>query len=139
MVPPETSQSKITQMPVSAVYAQDLFQDLPKAQMPFSKIEEEKLQSQQPQVCKEVCKEVRKEIDKDDTFGKEMRKVLVPLISLLAGSFFFFFGIILKLFSNDGTFTLAWNASSWPFFVFPAFFLLLVGMASLPKDTKDMS
>lgn len=125
IAPPEPVQSKITQMPQSAFYANDLLKD---AMLPIKETEEK------PQISNEVKVNQMKT---DDAFGKEMKKVLVPLVSLLTGAFFFFFGVILKLFSSNGTFTLEWNASAWPFFVFPAFLLLLVGMVSLPKDPPE--
>ncbi len=62
--------------------------------------------------------------------------VLLSLASLLAGSFFFFFGILIKLFSHDGVFTLEWNISSWPYFVFSAIILVIVGLATLSKVEK---
>lgn len=59
--------------------------------------------------------------------------VILSLASLLAGSFFFFFGILIKLFSRDGVFTLEWSAVSWPYFVFSAILLVVVGLFTLSK------
>lgn len=66
-------------------------------------------------------------------------KVVFSLIFLLAGSFFAFFGLILKLFSKDGKLVLEWNAESWPYYLFPALIILLIGMAVLPHSEHDAS
>lgn len=113
---PIKTESKITQMPQSAFFVEDLDEVAPKTE--------------------QIQEEIQENVQTDAAFSTEMKKIFIPLISLLTGSFFFFFGVILKLFSSNGTFTLEWNASAWPFFVFPAFVLLLVGMISLPKDTE---
>ncbi len=63
--------------------------------------------------------------------------VLVSLAALLAASFFFFFGVIIKLFSINGTFTLEWKASSWPYFVGSSLVLLLLGLFTLSKLERE--
>jgi len=62
--------------------------------------------------------------------------VLVSLAALLAGSFFLFFGVIIKLFSVNGSFVLEWNASSWPYFVCSSLVLLTLGLYTLSKLDK---
>lgn len=62
--------------------------------------------------------------------------VLLSLVLLLAGSCFFFFGILIKLFSYEGVFTLEWNGDSWPYFVFSAFFCIALGLATFSKIEK---
>ena len=57
--------------------------------------------------------------------------ILISLASLLAASFFFFFGIIIKLFSTNGSFVLEWNVSCWPYFVGSSLVLLALGLYSL--------
>jgi hypothetical protein len=55
---------------------------------------------------------------------QQMKTVLMPLSLLLSGSVFFLFGLVLLLFSsNNGVFTLQWNANLWPLY-----FILGVGM-----------
>lgn len=66
-----------------------------------------------------------------------MLKVLLPLISLLAGSFFFFFGMLLKLFSKDGKLVFTWSADSWPYYLFPAIIFLAVGLMTLSSAETD--
>ena len=59
--------------------------------------------------------------------------ILVSLAALLAGSFFFFFGVIIKLFSTNGLFVLEWNANSWPYFVGSSLVLLVLGLYALSQ------
>jgi hypothetical protein len=63
--------------------------------------------------------------------------VLISLAALLAGSFFLFFGVIIKLFATNGTFVLEWNASSWPYFVGSALVLLILGLYTLSKLEQE--
>ena len=64
-------------------------------------------------------------------------KVLFSLIALLGGSFFAFFGLMLKLFSKNGKLVLEWNAETWPYYLFPALVLLVLGMAMLPSSEQE--
>lgn len=73
----------------------------------------------------------------DESYSANLIKVLFPLVSLLAGTFFFFFGLLLKLYSKNGVLTLSWNAVSWPYYVFPALFLIIIGMSVLPRTDSD--
>lgn len=57
--------------------------------------------------------------------------ILISLAALLAGSFFFFFGVIIKLFSTNGVFVLEWSASAWPYFVGSSLVLLMLGLYAL--------
>lgn len=63
--------------------------------------------------------------------------ILVSLAALLAGSFFLFFGIVIKLFSVNGAFTLEWKASSWPYFIGSSFVMLILGLYTLSKIDKE--
>lgn len=56
--------------------------------------------------------------------GDEFRKMITPLGTLLAGSIFFLFGLVLFLFSKDGKLTLQWNSDYW--YVYSAFSLVLL-------------
>jgi hypothetical protein len=62
--------------------------------------------------------------------------MFLSLAALLAGSVFFFFGVLIRLFSKDGAFTLEWSAGSWSYFVFSALALLACGMVTLSKVEK---
>lgn len=63
--------------------------------------------------------------------------ILVSLASLLAGSFFFFFGVIIKLFSTNGTFVLEWNVGCWPYFVGFSLILLALGFYTLSNLDRE--
>ena len=62
--------------------------------------------------------------------------VIFSLVPLLAGSFFFFFGALLKLFAKNGTFALSWNAEQWPYYVFPSLVLIVFGLSALSKNEQ---
>lgn len=62
--------------------------------------------------------------------------VLLSLILLLAGSCFFFFGILIKLFSTNGVFTLEWNIDRWPYFVGSAVVSITLGLIMFSKIEK---
>ena len=59
---------------------------------------------------------------------------LLPLSLLLAGSIFFMFGLILLLFSRQGTLTLHWNASYWYIYLALAAALIFTGWRSMQND-----
>ena len=63
--------------------------------------------------------------------------ILISLASLLAASFFFFFGVIIKLFSTNGTFILEWNVGCWPYFVGSSLVLLALGLYTLSNLEQD--
>ena len=63
--------------------------------------------------------------------------ILISLASLLAASFFFFFGVIIKLFSTNGTFVLEWNVGCWPYFVGSSLVLLCLGLYTLSNLEQD--
>lgn len=56
----------------------------------------------------------------------QLKQDVFPLLLLMSGSVFFLFGIILLLFSQNGTLTLQWDSQYWPIFLllsFPAIYL----------------
>lgn len=61
----------------------------------------------------------------------ETRAVLSSLMLLLGGSVFFLFGLVLWLFSQNGVFTLHWNAAYWYLYLFGGVALLLMGWRAL--------
>ncbi len=63
--------------------------------------------------------------------------ILISLASLLAASFFFFFGVIIKLFSTNGSFILEWNVGCWPYFVGSSLVLLALGLYTLSNLEQD--
>lgn len=69
---------------------------------------------------KEASNETDDQQEIGTSFGalmQDMKRDMLPLFLLVAGSMFFVFGIMLLLFSEDGLLTLRWNASLWPFFL----------------------
>ncbi len=56
---------------------------------------------------------------------------LLPLVMLLSGSVFLLFGLVLFLFSEDGVFTLRWNANFSLLYLVGAIPLLYYGWNSL--------
>ncbi len=63
---------------------------------------------------------------------------LISLVFLLSGTFFFFFGILVKLFSKNGLMVLEWSESSWPYFVFPSLVVVIAGLVFLSQlDSSD--
>ena len=78
-----------------------------------------------------------KSTKKENEAGENIYKVLFSLIALLTGSFFAFFGFILKLFSKNGKLVIEWNAESWPYYLFPALLLLIYGMMTLSSSEQE--
>jgi hypothetical protein len=58
------------------------------------------------------------------SIGQQLKKDILPIFLLLAGSSFFLFGTILLLFSQGGTLTLQWDGSL-------SFYFLLFGIPAL--------
>jgi len=73
----------------------------------------------------------------DDAEESSPVSLFASLLMLLGGSFFLFFGLMIKLFSKNGRFTLEWSAETWPYFLFPALFLLFFGLMSLSSVSEE--
>ncbi|MEC7838977.1 MAG: hypothetical protein VX777_02935 [Chlamydiota bacterium] len=67
----------------------------------------------------------------------QMRQILFPLGLLLAGSGFFLFGLVLFLFSNNGSFTLQWNADNWYYYLVLSVAMLFFGWRALNEIDDD--
>ncbi len=65
--------------------------------------------------------------DTQENEDLEKGSAVLPLIFLLSGSVFFVFGIILWLFSDNGIFSLQWNANYWYFYFWLSIPLLFFG------------
>lgn len=63
---------------------------------------------------------------------KQPREFL-PMLLMLPGAFFLLFGMILLLFSNDGTLTLEWNAHYWFFYLLLSVPLIYYGWRTLGR------
>lgn len=82
------------------------------------------------------------EVDEIDEVEKledrpEIQEVY-PLVGLLSGSVFFLFGLVLKVFSEDGVFTLSWSSRYWYLYFFGGLFLLLYGYKTLQSIEKNV-
>lgn len=71
--------------------------------------------------------------EQDESFYPHQGGSVLPFSLMLAGSIFLVFGLILLLFSREGTLTLHWNASYWFIYLGAAFILLIAGWKTL-KD-----
>lgn len=100
--------------------------------------EEEEKVPQSPYAVEQEEEEEGKETEIDLSGAKrDLKKVIVPLALLSAGSLFFLFGLILLIFSSQGVFTLSWNAKYWYFYLVFALPLLLFGWKSLQRNDED--
>ena len=70
------------------------------------------------------------------TGSHHLNNITLSLLCLLAGSLLLLFGIILFLFSHNGTFTLRWNGDMWYLYLLTALPLLFLGWQALQK-VKD--
>lgn len=63
----------------------------------------------------------------------QLKQDLFPILFLMMGSIFFLFGIVLLLFSQNGTLTLQWQESHGLYFLFFAFPLIALGWKFLQQ------
>lgn len=63
----------------------------------------------------------------------EMQKVVYPLILLSGGAMGFLFGFVLLFFSQEGLFTLSWNANYWYVYLGAALPMLAGGWKALKR------
>lgn len=101
----------------------------------FSKTEEipsPLYQIQQEQQDDEENKKGTSSVDQETSFKgfyliTQLKRDLFPLLFLMMGSVFFLFGVVLLLFSENGTLTLRWQGNDGLYFLFFAFPLILFG------------
>lgn len=67
----------------------------------------------------------------------KLKKDFLPTIFLMSGSVFFLFGIILFLFSREGSFTLQWNGDNWKYFLGFSLPFLFFGWKFLNQIDND--
>lgn len=56
-------------------------------------------------------------IYEEEPIANQIKRDVLPILLLMSGSIFFLFGIVLLLFSQNGTLTLQWDSSNWPYFL----------------------
>lgn len=71
--------------------------------------------------------------------AEDMKAVILPLVLLLSGSMLFFFGTALLLFSENGKFTLTWDASLWFLYFLISGPFLFFGWKALEKISDQKS
>ncbi len=72
----------------------------------------------------------------------QIRHEILPILLLMSGSVFFLFGVILLLFSQNGTLVLQWNGNHWPYFLIASIPSLIVGwkyFQDIPTSDSDNS
>jgi len=65
-----------------------------------------------------VNEELNESHSESASMFQQLKNDVLPTLLLMVGSIFFLFGLILFLFSNQGTLTLQWNGNHWPYFLF---------------------
>lgn len=68
---------------------------------------------------------------------EEMKTVILPLILLSAGTVLLLFGIALLLFSQNGVFTLKWDAEHWYIYLLLALPMLFFGWWYIQKGRNE--
>ena len=94
---------------------------------PYQLPEEEELSQQQAVVQQPT----------EEKLSSEMKLVIVTLTLLSAGALFLLFGSILLLFSQEGFFTLQWNASYWYVYLIGGIAMLVLGWRALERFSDD--
>lgn len=82
---------------------------------------------------REEIKQSQKEAEEMEPSLNDFKRTILSLTFLFCGSVFFLFSLALGLFSNNGLFTLQWNANYWFIYTFLAVPLLFLGWRSLMK------
>ncbi len=65
----------------------------------------------------EVLSDIHEEKNSAIPVLQQLKEDVLPVLFLMSGSIFFLFGIVLLLFSTNGTLTLQWNGNLWPYFL----------------------
>lgn len=66
-------------------------------------------------------------------FFTQLKQDVFPILFLMMGSVFFLFGVVLLLFSQNGTFTLQWQEKNGFYFLISAFPIIGLGWLFLQK------
>lgn len=72
-----------------------------------------------------------------ETASSDLKRVVMPVAMLSAGAMFFVFGLILFVFSEEGTFTLTWNGEHWYYYLVFALPMLFLGWRSLQNFEEE--
>lgn len=66
-----------------------------------------------------------------------LKKDVLPLLLLMAGSIFFLFGVVLFLFAQEGTLTLQWQGHYWTYFLGLSAPFIFIGWKLLQQLEAD--
>lgn len=81
------------------------------------------------------------ELSTAPTIFQQLKEDVLPVLLLMSGSIFFLFGIVLYLFSTNGTLTLQWNGNHWPYFLGLSLLFVYLGwkyLLQMDKDEEDI-
>ena len=67
----------------------------------------------------------------------QLKNDVFPTLLLMSGSIFFLFGIVLLLFSHNGTLTLQWNSNLWPYLLVGAVACVIFGWRLLLRADQN--
>ena len=96
--------------------------------------EQQEVTTPQPEVSVKVAE--HKELKKQ-AIAEGITLVLTPMLLLVSGSLFFFFSLVLLLFSQDGIFTLKWNADHWYLYLTVSLLMLFFGWKTLHRIEEE--
>lgn len=68
---------------------------------------------------------------------QDLRQIVLPIALLSAGAICLLFGLVLWLFSTNGTFSLSWNSDYWYVYLGLSFMMILLGWRSLQNCDAD--
>lgn len=85
----------------------------------------------EPQGWREQATDTRPLVGEE--YGAKSRAEILPMLLMLPGAFFLLFGLVLLLFSNEGTLTLRWNSGYWFVYLLIAAPLMYFGWRALRK------
>lgn len=90
-----------------------------------------------PYAVKENIAKDPSEITKENGTVDRIQQVLIPLVTLLVGSVFLLFGLVLWLFSDKERLIVTWEIKYWPFYLFLSIPLLFFGWKKLEQLSDD--
>ncbi len=87
-----------------------------------------------PYALKKEDQEQEESEETDLSYAKtDVKEVVLPLGLLSSGTLFLLFGLVLWMFSENGTFTLTWNGDYWYYYLILSLPLLFFGWRALKK------
>ncbi len=104
---------------------------------PYRLVETEEEESQKapasPYEMEEQLAQAVQDVPELEETKNDLKQVIFPVAFLSAGSLFLLFGLILLMFSDQGTLTLSWNAEYWYVYLVFALPALFLGWRALSR------